>query len=125
LEGAYALVMGIFADQILKGKPMTIRGDGEQRRDFTYVQDVVQANLLAADSDDVGYGEVYNVGNSDNRSVNQLADLLGGDRINIDPVIEPRETLANNNKIKDVMGWSPTMELEDWVPQWKKQIGIK
>lgn len=124
LEGAYALVMGIFADQILKGKPMTIRGDGEQRRDFTYVQDVVQANLLAADSDDAGYGEVYNVGNSNNSSVNQLADLLGGERTNIDPVIEPRETLADNTKIRNVLGWKPTMELEDWVPGWKEKIGI-
>lgn len=124
LEGAYALVMGIFADQLLKGTPMTVNGDGEQRRDFTYVRDVVNANILAAESDDAGYGEAYNVGNADNRSVNQLADLLGGDRVYGDSVIEPRETLANNNKIKDVLGWAPTMELEDWVPGWKKRIGL-
>lgn len=123
LSGAYALVMGIFANQLLEGKPMTINGDGEQRRDFTYVKDVVAANLLVADSDDAGYGEVYNVGNSDNRSVNQLADLLGGDRVSADSVIEPRVTLANNNKLR-ALGWEPTMELEDWVPGWKKSIGL-
>ena len=48
LDGAYKLVMGIFAKQLLEGKPMTITGDGEQRRDFTYVGDVVEANILAA-----------------------------------------------------------------------------
>lgn len=124
LEGAYALVMGIFADQLLKGKPMTVNGDGEQRRDFTYVKDVVNANILAAESDDAGFGEVYNVGNSSNRSVNDLANLLGGERVYGDPVIEPRETLADNTKIKKVLGWRPTVELEDWVPLWKKDIGL-
>jgi len=58
LEGAYCLVMGIFANQRLKGEPMTIVGDGEQRRDFTYVGDVVRANISASQSDKVGYGEV-------------------------------------------------------------------
>jgi UDP-glucose 4-epimerase len=124
LEGAYALVMGIFADQLLKGNPMTINGDGEQRRDFTYVKDVVNANILAAESDDAGYGESYNVGNNDNRSVNQLADLLGGDRVTADPVIEPRVTLANNDKISKALGWKPTVVLDEWVPGWKKSIGL-
>jgi UDP-glucose 4-epimerase len=124
LEGAYALVMGIFADKLLKGKPMTINGDGEQRRDFTYVKDVVNANILAAESDDAGYGESYNVGNNDNRSVNQLADLLGGDRVTADPVIEPNITLANNDKISKVLGWKPTVVLDDWIPGWKKSIGL-
>jgi len=124
LSGAYALVMGIFADQLLQGKPMTINGDGEQRRDFTYVRDVVAANILAAESDKVGNGDVFNVGNCDNRSVNQLADLLGGDKVYGDSVIEPRETLANNDKIREVLGWEPTMDLEDWVPGWKKSIGL-
>ena len=124
LEGAYALVMGIFADQLLKGKSMTINGDGEQRRDFTYVKDVVNANMLAAQSDDAGFGEVYNVGNGGNKSVNDLANLLGGKKVYGDPVIEPRETLADNTKIKGVLDWRPTVELEDWVPLWKKEIGL-
>jgi len=124
LTGAYALVMGIFADQRLQGKPLTINGDGEQRRDFTYVRDVVRANILASESSKIGGGEVFNVGNCDNRSVNDLADLIGGDRVQLDPVIEPRETLADNNKIRDVLGWAPTMNLEDWVPGWKESIGL-
>jgi UDP-glucose 4-epimerase len=123
-EGAYCLVMGIFAGQRLNGEPMTIRGDGEQRRDFTYVGDVVDANIKAATSDKVGGGDGINIGNGDNRSVNQIADLIGGDRVNIDPVIEPRETLAHNGKAKFLLDWRPTMELEDWMPKWKEDLGL-
>jgi UDP-glucose 4-epimerase len=123
LTGAYALVMGIFANQRLSGEPMTINGDGEQRRDFTYVRDVVRANILAASSD-VSDGTAFNIGNGDNRSVNQLADLIGGDRVSREAVIEPRITLADNSLVQNVLGWKPSMELEDWVPGWKESIGL-
>jgi UDP-glucose 4-epimerase len=125
LDGAYCLVMGIFANQKLQGKPMTIVGDGEQRRDFTYVGDIVRANILASKSDRVGYGEVINIGNGDNRSVNQLADLIGGPREHIESRLEPKQTLADNKKALDLLGWSPTMTLEEWVPKYKKDLGIE
>ena len=125
LEGAYCLVMGIFLQQRLNNKPMTIRGDGEQRRDFTYVSDVVDANIKASQSDKVGKGEVINVGNGNNRSVNEIADMIGGDRITVDPVVEPRETLADNTKAHELLDWKPTMIIEDWVKQYKKELGLK
>lgn len=125
LEGAYCLVMGIFANQRLKGEPMTIVGDGEQKRDFTYVGDVVKANISAAQSDKVGYGEVINIGNGASHSVNELADLIGGPRINIENRLEPKLTLADNTKAKDLLKWSPTTTLEEWVPKYKKQLGIE
>jgi|TARA_B100001094_G_scaffold322758_1_gene372562 UDP-glucose 4-epimerase len=124
LDGAYQLVMGIFAKQLLEGKPMTITGDGEQRRDFTYVGDVVKANVLAMESPNVGKGEVINIGNGESRSVNQLADLMGGPRVYIDPVIEPRETLADNTKAKKLLGWEPETTIEDWIPKYKKALGL-
>ena len=77
-EGAYCLVMGIFAGQMLKGAPMTIRGDGEQRRDFTYVDDVVDANIKCMDYPLELNGDVFNIGNGDNLSVSDIADLMGG-----------------------------------------------
>ena len=125
LEGAYCLVMGIFLQQRLNNKPMTIRGDGEQRRDFTYVGDIVDANIKASQSHKVGNGEVINVGNGNNRSVNQIADMIGGDRITVDPVVEPRETLADNTKAHELLDWKPTMIIEDWVKQYKKELGLK
>ena len=123
-EGAYALVMGVFANQLLNGKPMTINGDGEQRRDFTYVGDVVDANVRAATSDKVGSGEVINIGNGDNKSVNELANLLGGERVHKDPVIEPRATLADNLKARELLGWKPKQNFNEWVTNWKKELGL-
>jgi len=124
LEGAYCLVMGLFAQQRLNSEPMTIRGDGEQRRDFTYVGDVVDANMKVGFSKIKWSGDVFNIGNGDNRSVNELADMIGGDRINIDPVIEPKETLADNSKAGFILNWKPTIKIEDWIIKYKEEIGL-
>ena len=124
LEGAYCLVMGIFAQQRLNGEPMTINGDGKQRRDFTYVGDVVDANIKAATSDKVGNGEVINIGSCNNKSVNELADLIGGDRIHKEPVIEPFATLADNTKAKELLGWEPKQNFEEWVSKYKQDLGL-
>lgn len=124
-KGDYSLVMGIFANLRLEGKPLTINGDGEQRRDFTYVGDVVSANIKASMSDKVGNGEILNVGNGDNRSVNDIAKMIGGPIEYRDPVIEPRETLADNSKTRRLLNWKPTMKLEDWMPSYKKSLGLK
>ena len=125
LDGAYALVMCVFAKQRLNNLPLTIRGDGNQRRDFTHVKDVARANLLAMISKKVGQGDVINIGNTDNRSVNEIAQMMGGKTINVDPVIEPRETLADNTKAEKLLGWKPKVIIEDWVPKYKKDLGIE
>jgi len=122
--GAYAMVIGIFVDQLLKGEPMTIRGDGEQRRDFTYVGDVVNANILASQSEKVGNGEVINIGNGDNRSINEIADMIGDNKVNVDPVIEPPETLADNSKARELLGWEPKGNINTWIPKYKKEMGL-
>ena len=125
-EGAYCLVMGIFAGQLLNGELMTINGDGEQRRDFTYVGDVVDVNIKCATMKMKWEGDVINIGAGDNRSVNQVAYLLGdtSSRIHRDPVVEPRETLAHNGKAKFLLNWKSTTTLEEWIPKWKKDIGL-
>lgn len=124
LEGAYKLVIPIFTEQMLRGAPMTIRGDGEQRRDFTYVDDVVDANIRCMDYPLELNGESFNIGNGDNRSVSQLADMMGGSRMHVEPVIEPKETLADNSKAKKVLGWETTMKIEDWIKTYKEKIGL-
>ena len=124
LEGAYKLVIPIFTDQLLRGAPMTIRGDGEQRRDFTYVGDVVDANIRAGFYEHPMWGEVFNVGNGDNRSVNDIADMMGGSRVHVKPVIEPRETLADNNKIKQKLNWKPKTKIEDWIKIYKERMEL-
>ena len=123
-DGAYKLVIPIFTEQRLNGEPMTIRGDGEQRRDFTYVGDVVDANIRVGFYEHPIWAKVYNVGNGDNRSVNQIADMIGGNRVNIETVVEPRETLAANINIKNQMNWKPTMKIEDWIKTYKEKMGL-
>ena len=124
LEGAYKLAIPIFANQILNGKPLTINNDGEQRRDFTYVGDVVNANILAATNPEDLKGEAFNIGNGDNYSVNELADMLGGEKSYGNKVIEPFETLANNSKAKLILDWDPKGDLPTWIKTYKKELGI-
>ena len=118
LKGQYAPVIGIFLRQRDAGESLTIVGDGEQRRDFTHVSDVVSANILAATKDvgDENYGQLYNVGNGVNYSINEIADVISDNQKNIPPRIgESRVTLANNTKLKTIFGWQPKVKLMDWI----------
>jgi len=118
LKGQYAPVIGIFLRQRDEGNPLTIVGDGEQRRDFTYVGDVVNANILAAitEVDDSAFGQVYNVGNGKNYSINEIAGMISDNVVHIPPRLgESRETLANTEKIYKTFGWNPNMSLSEWV----------
>lgn len=124
LEGAYTLVMGIFIRQRLNNEPMTITNDGEQRRDFTYVGDVVRANMLAAEGARVGRGEVINIGRGRNFSVNELAAMIGGPTKFIGDRPEPRVTLADNSLAKELLDWAPSRELPDWLAEYKKEMGL-
>ena len=125
LYGAYCLVMGIFAKQMLEGKPLTITNDGNQRRDFTYVGDVVEANILAAKYKENLNGESFNIGNGNNYSVNEVADMFEGMKTYGEKRLEPFQTLADNTKIKKVLGWNPKGDLPLWVEEYKEKLGIK
>ena len=117
-KGQYAPVTGIFLRQKAAGEPLTIVGDGEQRRDYIYVKDVANANIMAAISnpDDDAYGQVYNVGSGKNYSVNEIASFISDDTINIPPRIgEARNSLANIDKIKKTFAWKPEMDVEEWI----------
>ena len=124
LSGAYCLVMGIFAKQMLDGKPLSITNDGEQRRDFTYVGDVVDANILAATHTEQLTGDVFNIGNGNDYSVNEVADMLGGEKTYGEKRLEPFQTLADNSKVKMILGWQPKGDLPSWIKKYKKDLGI-
>lgn len=120
VSGQYAPVIGIFLRQKGDREPLTIVGDGEQRRDFTHVSDVVQANILAAinEVDDVCYGQLYNVGNGLNYSINEIADAISDNQTNIPPRIgEARTTLADNTRLKTTFGWDPKVNLMEWIAE--------
>lgn len=124
LTGAYCLVIGIFTKQMLNKKPLTIRNDGNQRRDFTYVGDVVEANILAGNYEGRLNGDSFNIGNGSNFSVNEVADMFGGDKEYGENVLEPFQTLADNSKAKKVLGWKPKGNLPNWISKYKIEMGI-
>jgi len=118
LKGQYAPVIGIFLRQLAAGEPLTIVGDGEQRRDFTHVDDVVNANIKAAlaNIDNKCFGQVYNVGTGLNHSINEIAAMISDNKINIPARPgEAKISLANNTKLRETFDWEPTVKLEDWI----------
>jgi len=117
LKGSYAPVIGVFDTQSRSGQAMTITGDGSQRRDFTYVKDVVQANMLAAEStDDEIIGEIFNVGTGKNYSVLDIAKMIGGEYMFTEPRRgESKETLADIDKAKKLLNYEPKTDLKDWI----------
>jgi UDP-glucose 4-epimerase len=113
-SGTYGAVFGVLLAQKLAGRPLTIVGDGNQTRDFTFVSDVVDALITAAQSERTG--ETFNVGSGGTYSVNHLADLIGGERVYIPKRPgEPDCTLADITKIKNLLGWTPKVQFDDGV----------
>ena len=124
-EGAYALVIARFLKQRRTGEAMTITDDGTQTRDFTHVRDVVRANLLAAQSDKIGKGEVINIGAGSNASVNRIAELIGGPTVFVPARLEPHDTLADTTLAKQLLGWQPQVKLEDGIAELKQLAGLQ
>jgi len=117
-RGQYAPVIGIFDRQKESGEPLTIVGDGSQKRDFIYVKDVARVNELAAIMPGVKnhLGEVFNVGSGINYSVQQIADSISDNQTYIDERVgEMDTTLANITKTNKVIGWKPEVDVLEWV----------
>lgn len=116
-RGQYAPVIGLFMKQKAEGNPCTIVGDGKQRRDYTYVGDVVRANLLAAATEESkALGQLFNVGTGQNYNIFDLVEMVQNDHMFIPPRPgESRETLADITKIKALLGWRPKTLLSEWI----------
>lgn len=120
IRGQYAPVLGIFKRQRDDGEPLTIVGDGNQKRDFIHVEDVARANVIAALSDPIDdvHGKVYNIGTGKNYSVNEIADMFNHEKTYIAPRSgETRISLANNQRMRTTFGWSPVHDLEKWISE--------
>lgn len=113
-SGTYGAVFGVFLAQKLASKPFTVVGDGNQTRDFTFVTDVADAILRAAQWDKSG--EILNVGSGKTYSVNRLVELLGGDVTYVPKRPgEPDCTFADTGRIRRLLGWKPTVSFEQGV----------
>ena len=119
-SGDYAILIPRFINMISKDSPPTIRGDGDQTRDFTFVDDVISANLAAASSRNKKiFGEAFNIGAGNNISVNEITEKLlkhlnsNLKPIYVSPVIEPKDTLADVSKAKSLLGWQPKIKIDE------------
>jgi UDP-glucose 4-epimerase len=121
-NGTYGAVFGVFLAQLLAGKPLTIVGDGEQTRDFTYVSDAVDALICAAESHKVGL--CLNVGSDNPVSVNYLAKLLEAPATVHIPKRpgEPDCTFADTRRIKEELDWKSRVPIEKGVQNMLKAI---
>jgi UDP-glucose 4-epimerase len=118
IKGQYGTVIGIFERQKRANESLTVVGDGEQTRDFTNVDDVVHANILAAtkEIDKKYFGTVFNIGRGQNYSINEIAKMYKHSTVNIPPRTgEARATLANIEKSKMVLGYNPKVNIEEWL----------
>ena len=115
-DGEYSTVLGIFEKQYREGKPLTITADGEQRRDFTYIDDIVDG--LVKCSEHNFKAEFFELGKGVNYSINEIADMFGKDY--------PREyisarkgeydvTLADYSKAKLKLGWEPNGDITQYI----------
>jgi UDP-glucose 4-epimerase len=117
-SGDYAGVITVFIEQALNHDPITVHGDGDQTRDFVFIEDIVQANLLAAKTEHVG--AAYNIGTGESITIRELAELIR-DITNSDSEIvhtEPRDgdiehSKADISKATEQLAFEPTVSLRE------------
>tara|TARA_R100001244_G_scaffold117380_1_gene87346 strand:- start:124 stop:984 length:861 start_codon:yes stop_codon:yes gene_type:complete len=118
-EGTYATVLGIFQNQYENKKPLSIVGDGEQRRDFTHVEDIVDGIIRSSEQE--FYGEIFELGRGVNHSINEVAGMFGKDYPCDLLPFRPGEydvTLADYSHAQKLLGWTPTKNLEDYMEKY-------
>ena len=116
MSGGYRTVLPIFLEQYRNGKPLTITSDGEQRRDFTHVDDIVDAMVRVVKLNK--WGSTFELGRGENHSINEVAEMFGGEKVYIDKIPgESRDTLCRSDLARKKLRWNPKINLEDWIKE--------
>jgi UDP-glucose 4-epimerase len=113
-------VIPILQKQHKNNELLTIFGSGENSRDYVYVEDVVNATILAGEHNTEHYGNVFNVASGDSTSVNKIASTICKDnkkikRLTLEPKFEASSVCGQISKIKEILGWEPTTNVLDWL----------
>lgn len=123
-DGAYSAIVGIFQRQYLNNVSLTITGDGEQRRDFTHVDDIIEGLIKA--SKYLKGGNIFELGTGKNYSINELAKMFGENY----PLTylperegEMKTTLCDIFKAQEKIGYNPTKDLKEYINQWIRENG--
>jgi nucleoside-diphosphate-sugar epimerase len=118
---AYSTAISVFMQQKSNNLPLTITNEGNQKRDFTYVKDVVQANVAAMLHESSFNGECINIGSGTNYSINEISQAFNHITTYIGNVLEPFETLADNSKAKAILNWNPKQNVLQWIKRYYEQ----
>lgn len=121
-SGGYAGLIPKTIASVLNEKNPIIYGDGNQTRDFVYVNDVVEANLLAAKTENKEvFGDVFNIGSGKEISVNEVVKIVIREKelkpVHEPPVLEPKASLANIDKAKEFLNWQPKINFEEGMKE--------
>lgn len=122
IGGAYASVIENFLNQKKAGEKITITGDGNQTRDFINVADVVEANIKTMLSPKISGSEVINIGSGIRSSINEIAEYFESEIIYVPKRNEPRDSLSDIKKAKEILDWSPNVSLEGGIRALIKNI---
>ena len=115
-EGEYRTVLPIFLEQYKNDEPLTITGDGKQRRDFTHVDDIVDAMMKVVQLNK--WGSVYELGRGVNHSINEVVHMFNSERIYIDEIPgETRNTLCKSELARKKLNWKPKINLKEWLEE--------
>jgi len=113
-EGGHTTLIGRWINNIKNEIQCEIYGDGEQRRDFTHVEDIVDA--LVRIMEQKAYGHIFELGRGENYSVNQIAEFFGIDAVYKDPKPgEARHTLNTDTSAREILGWNPEIDIKDYI----------
>ena len=118
--GPYATVVGVFEDKMLSGDKLPVTDDGEQRRDFTHVNDIVMG--FEELGKETWSADIFQFGTGKNYSINELAHLFGGE-IEYIPSRpgEARNTLAAVEEVQEIINWKSEHTLEEYIKSWKEK----
>ena len=117
LDGAYAAVIGIFENLYNNNKTLTVTGDGEQRRDFTHVEDIVDGIIRCATNIEVAAGKTFELGRGKNYSINEITEMFGEEEVEYIPARpgEKRITLCESIEARELLGWNPEIDIKDYI----------
>jgi UDP-glucose 4-epimerase len=116
-SGTYATVIGIFEKQYREGKPLTVTGNGEQRRDFTHIEDIVDGIVRCGENIEKASGEIFELGTGKNYSIIEITEFFNQTEVEYIPARkgEYDVTLADSSKANNILGWNPTKNLKEYI----------